>query len=1231
MRDILTGLAIIVIVALTTLLVAPYFVDWNGQRAFLETQLSRALGQPVTIGGSIDLKLLPTPYIRLNQAVIGSDGGAVRVGIHYLDLELAVAPLLHGEFDIVEGQLEEPTIRLTLQPDRTLPAFPAAPALAADIRLERIGVKDGTLAIADPASGRTFVTSHLDFTAEAPSIAGPFKGSGTAGDPAAQTKFRFSTGEARGGRTHLHFALGETFTHPGLDLDGDLALRSDGTAEEVRQSFEGTAVATGHLLAVDGTALAWRLAGPLKADPSGATLAKGELRLGGEDGLPLGADVAVTLGDKPGATANLHSAQLDIDRLAGAPVDATKPNPPPQLPSLRRLRELLAGAKPPLPTTLDVAIDNATWGGEALTDVALHLRPATDDAGSLQVSGDGPGGLDLALDGTLRAEGFTGAARLRATDLPRTLAWLGTVAPAIAPTPATLPFSAAGLSGTLRFDATGLDTANATLDLDGSRLAGSMQVTFADGARPARLAADLRTERLGLDTLPDLHAVDRGAARLDYDVRLAAGTVRVASIGNGALDTGRLSLDIAARDGAVDLRSLRVDDLGGAALSVTGKLKNGTLALSGTMDASRLEAAAALLRRAAPGPWSDALAERAPLLSPAHLQIAVGTALSSTGATDGIPSTLRVDGTLAGTTVAAKLGPGADDLKAATLRAGSGDALALLRQLGFPTAPEASPVGEGTLTLSASGDPAKPLATAIGAELGTTRLTVDGRFDLFGKNEGGSGTIALRGPDLAPLLRALGSLPADAAGTVPADLAGALAVGGNGIALGDIKGRVAGTRLSGTLKVAPASGDAPSVTGTLDLDHLALADAMAAALGPARMPAKGVAWSNEPFAAAAPSLPRTAVTLHVGKLDLGSGITATDAALDARLQPGLVGASHAEAMVGSGRIGGAFTLRRDGRQATLEADLTADRVPLAIPALSATLSGKLDLAGSGGSALALVNSLAGSGAATLADVRVPGADPTALPRIFKAVEEDTLSVDEEAVTRALSEATTAPFSTATRHVVLGVAGGALTMSPDPGIVDDTAPVATSLGATLDLRTFRLAVRATETLHALPKDWSGPPPVITITQAGPIAAPRRSFDVAGLLNAVAARAIARESARVEAYEFDLRERSLFNTRLGADHRREADRLKAEADARAAVEAARRAAELARKAEAERRARAEAARQDAAKQDAAKQDAARPDAPAAAPRAAPAEGAPGPAPRFDAPPAGVTSDPGAAGRY
>jgi uncharacterized protein involved in outer membrane biogenesis len=53
LRDILTGLAIVVIALLSAALVGPHVVDWNSHRGQIEKRLSDTLGVPVTSSGPI--------------------------------------------------------------------------------------------------------------------------------------------------------------------------------------------------------------------------------------------------------------------------------------------------------------------------------------------------------------------------------------------------------------------------------------------------------------------------------------------------------------------------------------------------------------------------------------------------------------------------------------------------------------------------------------------------------------------------------------------------------------------------------------------------------------------------------------------------------------------------------------------------------------------------------------------------------------------------------------------------------------------------------------------------------------------------------------------------------------------------------------------------------------------------------------------------------------------------
>ncbi len=1161
MRDLLTGIAIVLIVALTTMLVAPYFVDWNGQRSFLEAQLARGLGQKVTIGGNIDLKLLPTPYLRLNQTVIGSDDAAVRIGIRYLDLELAIAPLLHGEIDIVEGRLDEPTIRLTLQPDRTLPALPDTPAFRADIRLERIRIIDGTLAVADPQSGRTFVADHLDFSAEAPNLAGPFKGSGSAGADPSRTKFRFSTTEAKKGKTRLHLALDETLTHPSVDLDGALALDASGSA--LRQSFDGMFIAAGHLTDV-ANPISWRLSGPLKADPQNAAFGEGELRVSGladEGGLAFRASGEGSFGEQTELRLKLQAKQLDIDRLSGAPVNAERP-PPPKLPRLADLRRIFTAMTPSVPTTVDVGVGTAIWGGETLSGFSAHLALAGPAPRAWSVAGDGPGGTRIDVHGTIAdKEVLQGRLEAAADDLPLALRWLAIVAPELK-VPSTTPFRAAEVATGFRTEPGGITFDDVTLGFDRSRLSGSASVAFG-GIRP-KVTADLKAGSLNFEELPDLRAV--GSDALDVALKLDAGAVRIARVGNGSLDVGHLKLDVASTGRHVSLASFEANNLGGATIELRGDADETSTTFTMNLTAARLDGVAALAKQLAPGPGSDALASRAGELAPADLKVEASIV---NGGPQILPSRFEMTGHVAATRLDVHLAPapGVGNV-VVKVDAQSDHGTALLRQLGLATVP-LELIGPSHLALVSSGPVDRPTETKIEAAFGSVQIAGDGRVNLFGADHGGSGTLTLKSPDAMPLLQSLAIAQLDTTSRLPIDATTGVAFDSTGIKFSDITARVDEVATAGTLFWRTSAGTGPALTGSLVLDHFAPKTLFGLVLGPDRVPVTGATWSNERFSGSLSDPPRGAVALRAKTLDLGFGLTARDAAFDLGTDRNFVTMRHGSAGLAGGRVGFDISLRRDGPQAALEGSFTGQAVRLDLPAIKGELSGKLDVAGAGQSALALVSSLAGTGQATLAKATVTGVSVRALPEIFAEVESDALAVDEESIRRAFEENSRGFLASGTRLFGASLAAGMLALTAqDKPIV--TGPVATTLEGSFDLRRFRSAVRVGEQLRDLPRNWTGSAPSIGLTEEGGMSGvPERTFDVSNFVNAVAARAITRESARIEAYEFDIRERALFNARLQADRRREQDRLKAEADAKAAVEAA-------RQAEADRRAKAEAAR-------------------------------------------------------
>jgi hypothetical protein len=109
----------------------------------------------------------------------------------------------------------------------------------------------------------------------------------------------------------------------------------------------------------------------------------------------------------------------------------------------------------------------------------------------------------------------------------------------------------------------------------------------------------------------------------------------------------------------------------------------------------------------------------------------------------------------------------------------------------------------------------------------------------------------------------------------------------------------------------------------------------------------------------------------------------------------------------------------------------------------------------------------------------------------------------------------------------------------------------TLQVSLDLDRLSLDQRSRLALVDLPKDWNGPPPSINLVSAGALNNPARTVESGIFVNALAARAIARENARIQAQEFDIHEQAFFYNRLKSERRREQERTKAKEDAERAA--------------------------------------------------------------------------------
>lgn len=1164
MNTTLTALGIALLVALMTALLGPFFVDWNQHRAFFEHHASEMLGMPVHVQGKIDARLLPQPEVRFTDVVIGDADGPLSLHAAGFGFDLSLMPLMRGEITVDELHLNRPKIVATLGKDGALvlPAdvkeHPAADL--ARVSLDHVEVSDGSVDLRDERTGRRLELASIAAIGSAESLSGPFRIEGTAHGGGAPYAFRVQAGSFAQGAGHIKLSAhpdGEN--HRLFDLDGTLALAN------AQPRFTGKALLESRAAKHEDAATApmpWRITAEVKADPATVALEKVELQSGTtERALTLAGSGTIDLGAKPAATLNLAARQLDLDRALGRGPDD------PALPVLDVLTGVAARfsgmADPPLPLRVEAKLDGITAGRDIVQDVTLALESGQGAWTIQDLSARLPGNAMLKASGSLPRESFpafSGHVTLDAPNLPNLVHWLGGAE-------GTAPDTAAKhlvLSGDLdaRPDAVGLSGANITAD--GTTLTGSGHWRRKTKDAPASLGAVLTADTLDLDRLDAkrvlrLIGVSGKARKTDIDIALNAKTLVFHGI-----EAHGVALDMGARKGVLDLRKASIADLDGGKLDLHGRLdlhgEGDHGRITANLDAPRAEGVLALLDELPlPERVLAGLHARAAGLAPAKLSASIGSA------EDGQGYTGKIEGTLGGVHLAADGRASRLDAEgegSVSLQAEAQDGADLLRALGWNPGPLAR-LEPARLSLEASG---KLADASVKADWdGEAAVHFDGTLKGWDENNGLSGRLTAKAPDVPALAVRLGRVAPGSLPAFPFDLSAKLDAGPNGLRLSAVTAQLGDDTLTGDL----ALGAGGAITGDLAVDRLALRDLAALGLGPAALDAQaGQSWPDTAFAPGLLAGLDANVSVQARTLDLADGFSAQDARFTLALHDRDLAVRNASASFAGGTLGGGFALSGSGDATALNGTVSLKDVALdALAGAASGAQGRIDLAldvqGRGSSLKQIVGALTGGGSVTFHDLSLPRLDPASFRTVFDAEESDALEADPAKVRRAFQAALEkGPLTLSEVTGAVGIASGVARVV-NAAVTSDAADASASLS--LDLNVWTASGELDLRPKALPDVADADRPSVRVSLSGPLAAPARSLDTASLTAFLASRSIARQTTKMEQLEAERRQR--------AEAAREA--AKAAADKAAADAAARKAAAAQKRAQEEAVRRAAAA--------------------------------------------------------
>ncbi|KAB1072807.1 AsmA family protein [Methylobacterium planeticum] len=1175
MRDILTALAGAVILILVAALAVPPFIDWQGLRTTVDRAIGRSLNLQARSEGRIEVRLLPSPRLRLDRLHLGDEPGKPALDARFVKAEIALTPLLKGEVRFTETRIGRAEVRLPVAEGDAilLPPDLSASLRGRDLAIEDLRIQQFLLTTLVPATGRTDQVGAENLRVQAPSLAGPWRVEGASrGVP-----FRFASGEptpegavtvklSGGGDTQPRFEADARITLAPLD---PAAGTRPGQPRAMVPESEGSArLVVGPPTQAAGPYLPFSLGGKFKARGAVARFegVNAEIDPGGQAMRLAGSGQIDLRAWRAGLSLEARRIDLDAFLISTAGQALIARGPPRGATGL------------PVMLDLDLAVESLALGLEDWS--GLKLTGTLDRTGGFllrRLQALAPGAAALTGSGEIDTEPgprFTGRVSLKAAasdGAGRYLRKLGFEGPFVGildgrPVEASADLSAAAPDFSLR---------NLRLQLGEASVTGNARYATGEAGGRGRFDAQIAARGIDIAALPSfsnalasLHGRDLGLTIKARDVRYGPSG---ANSGNGTI-----AASIQSDGSSLVVDSLDVTDLAGANAKLSGRINpDGAGRITGRLTAPVAAPLLALLDRV----W---VAEAR--LIPAFLRagaLDLGVTVER-GAGEAEALRIAATGTAAGGSLDVSLLSRAGhvdrlDLTIAAPRAGTWfgrDDVAGLRQA-------------ATLTLSgkraASGS---GLDVSVGGVI--AGVTVSTRWPIALAPEAGppaSGELRAEGADLGPFLPLLGA--AALPGPWPGDLTLSLSRAG-GDARADLSGTIAGGRLSAQLVRAPDG----AVTGTGTLDRLSLPQLAAALVLPAAPRGADAAqtgpWSSARFAAPPTGRPRLDLDLRVGTFELGRGLTATATAFTLGLDEGGLALRELTGKLAEGRLAGSATLSRQGAAAGLsgEGTLTDASIPLLADGgpIQGRLSAALRFGSTGDSPAALIGNLAGSGDVRLAGLTLPGTDPAALSRALARVltEDDPLREGRLAaiVGEALSAAPAKAAGPAAAPTT--IVGGTLRASP---LELDLGAARWSGTLGYDFRTGRLDARGILTGGNVPKDWSGGTPSVQLGLTGPLAAPARSLDAGPLTSGLAALVLQRELEKIELLEADQVERQRRRARVEMDKARaaaiRAAAEKAAADKAAADKAAEDAARQARQ-RAQQAAAEESARQTRARE-------------------------------------------------
>lgn len=614
-KKLLIGAGGVLGLVIVALLLVPSFVDLNGRKAEIVSEVKKATGRDLVIEGPISLSILPTPKVSAAGITLSNLPGAKSphmVEVRSVTVRPSLFALLAGRIELSEVVLDQPRIALEVTADgkpnwefAPAPSQPAASKAAASksgtagsFSLGALVIRDGTLSFVDATQGLSVMAEKANLSASIGSLDGPYRVAGNV--TVNGTPLGFDVGlDAKGSDgypSHLTFSTADgKLSFAGKLSELGPSGRLTGSANVSASSLSGFTATLLGMAGQKAPPLPPLLAGKFSFD-GGVDLSQAgfaakdfKIALGSDSG---SGSLAITLKPALAVESRLTIPKLDLDAwLAALSQPAAS-----AAPAGGTAKAGGSAAASPAPASSDsilatvnakIAIEagEITYNRQAVRNVSLELEARGGVVAVPKLSATLPGDAVLAARSTLSGDAArptaSGEFSLVAPKLRETLKWLAVDTSTVSVDRLTR-FSIKGRMTSSRGD---VQVPDAAIELDNMKATGGIVVTF---GVPLSITTRIDVDALDLDTLlaggaaggqrgAGPGAAKPAAVRASAARPAVAGPVlgvkaRIAKLVYNKQTASGVEIDAAVQGDTLEIRDLKVSNLATARFAVRGKV-----------------------------------------------------------------------------------------------------------------------------------------------------------------------------------------------------------------------------------------------------------------------------------------------------------------------------------------------------------------------------------------------------------------------------------------------------------------------------------------------------------------------------------------------------------------------------------------------------------------------------------------------------------------------------------